>query len=64
MTLMIADVQSIVGSAIHMNELWASVIETVLATWLLQRQVGLACLSMIGLVVGTNIPQRIESSCF
>ena len=53
MTLMIADVEGIVGSLKHLNEVWASLIETALATWLLERQVGLASLSMIALVLGT-----------
>lgn len=58
MTLMIADVQGIVGSLTHLNELWASIIDTALATWLLERQVGLACLSMIGLVIGMKVQQN------
>ncbi len=54
MILMISDVQSIMSSLTHMHEVWASIVETALATWLLQRQVGLACLSMIGLVIGKD----------
>jgi hypothetical protein len=50
---MIADVEGVVGSLKHLNEVWASLIETALATWLLERQVGLASLSMIALVLGT-----------
>jgi ATP-binding cassette, subfamily C (CFTR/MRP), member 1 len=52
MTLMIADVEGVMGSVKHLNEAWASLIETALATWLLERQVGLASLSMIALVLG------------
>jgi hypothetical protein len=59
MTLMIADVQGIVGSLNHLNEVWASVIETALATWLLERQVGLASLSMIALILGTYTPPLV-----
>jgi hypothetical protein len=59
MTLMIADVQGIVGSLNHLNEVWASIIETALATWLLERQVGLASLSMIALILGTHTPPHI-----
>jgi ATP-binding cassette subfamily C (CFTR/MRP) protein 1 len=60
MTLMIADVQGIVGSLNHLNEVWASIIETALATWLLERQVGLASLSMIGLILGKyHLPTQI-----
>ena len=55
MTLMIADVQGIVGSMNHLNEVWAGMIETALATWLLERQVGLASLSMIALILGESI---------
>jgi hypothetical protein len=54
MTLMIADVQGIVGSLNHLNEVWANMIQTALATWLLERQVGLASLSMIGLILGKH----------
>lgn len=59
MTLMIADVQGIVGSLNHLNEVWASVIETALATWLLERQVGLASLSMIALILGNYIHPHV-----
>jgi len=59
MTLMIADVQGIVGSLNHLNEVWASIIETALATWLLERQVGLASLSMIALILVTHTPPHI-----
>jgi ATP-binding cassette subfamily C (CFTR/MRP) protein 1 len=52
MTLMIANVEGVMGSVKHLNEVWASLIETALATWLLERQVGLASLSMIALVLG------------
>jgi ATP-binding cassette subfamily C (CFTR/MRP) protein 1 len=52
MTLMIADVEGVMGSVKHLNEVWVSLIETALATWLLERQVGLASLSMIALVLG------------
>lgn len=61
MTLMIADVQGIVGSLNYLNELWASVIQTALATWLLERQVGLACLSMIALILGKPLPPPSRS---
>jgi hypothetical protein len=51
MTLMIADVEGITQSLKHLNEVWACFIETALATWLLERQVGLASLSMIALII-------------
>jgi ATP-binding cassette subfamily C (CFTR/MRP) protein 1 len=54
MTLMIADVEGIGGSLKNLHEVWVSLIETALATWLLERQVGLASLSMIALVLGTS----------
>ncbi|KFY90590.1 hypothetical protein V498_05885 [Pseudogymnoascus sp. VKM F-4517 (FW-2822)] len=52
MTLMIADVQGVVSGMTNIHEVWAGVIETGIAAWLLQRQVGLACLPVVGLGIG------------
>lgn len=46
-TLMSTDVERIVRGLREVNELWASVIQIMLATWLLQRQIGLACLAPV-----------------
>lgn len=54
MTLMIADVQGVVSGMTNIHEVWAGVIETGIAAWLLQRQVGLACLPVVGLGIGTH----------
>ena len=52
MTLMFNDVQKIMTSLIYVHELWAGIIETGLATWLLYRQTGAASFDMLGLAVG------------
>ncbi len=46
-TLMSTDVEKIVRGLREVNELWASAIQIVLATWLLQREIGLACLAPV-----------------
>jgi ATP-binding cassette, subfamily C (CFTR/MRP), member 1 len=52
MTLMGSDVERIVLGLTQFHELWASLIEAAIATWLLERQVGLACIAMVGLSIG------------
>ncbi|KAF1738030.1 Multidrug resistance-associated protein 7 [Beauveria bassiana] len=49
MTLMISDVQRIVKGAEFIYEVFVGIIETSLATYLLYRQIGVACFTMLGL---------------
>ncbi|KAM3454998.1 hypothetical protein NHJ6243_008687 [Beauveria neobassiana] len=49
MTLMISDVQRIIKGAEFVYEVFVGIIETSLATYLLYRQVGVACFTMLGL---------------
>ncbi|KAM3522971.1 hypothetical protein NHJ13051_005364 [Beauveria bassiana] len=49
MTLMISDVQRIIKSAEFIYEVFVGIIETSLATYLLYRQIGVACFTMLGL---------------
>ncbi|KAF2277337.1 putative ATP-binding cassette transporter [Westerdykella ornata] len=53
LTLMISDVQRIVSSGAYFHELWAALVETGIATWLLWRQVGPSSLAVLGLALGT-----------
>lgn len=52
MTLMISDVQRIIKGAEFIYEALAGILETSIATYLLYRQVGLACFTMLGLGIG------------
>jgi hypothetical protein len=52
-TLMGTDVERIVANLKNMHEAWASIIELGVAIWLLERQVGVACL--IPLVISLGI---------
>ena len=54
MTLMISDVQRIVGALSFVHEFWASPLETALATWLLWRQVGPSALTVLGVALGQS----------
>jgi ATP-binding cassette subfamily C (CFTR/MRP) protein 1 len=51
-TLMSADIDRIANGVKNIHELWFNVIEAGIATWLLQRQIGMACLAMVGLSLG------------
>jgi ATP-binding cassette subfamily C (CFTR/MRP) protein 1 len=52
-TLMGTDVERIVANLKNMHEAWASIIELAVAIWLLEREVGVACL--IPLVISLGI---------
>lgn len=51
-TLMVEDLQRIMSAIARGHEIWAGVIETGLATWLLYRQLGPSCFVMLGLAAG------------
>jgi hypothetical protein len=52
LTLTINDAQRISTSLTYLHELWAGILETGLATWLLWRQVGPSSLAVLGLALG------------
>lgn len=52
LTLTINDAQRISTSLTYVHELWAGLLETGLATWLLWRQVGPSSLTVLGLALG------------
>ncbi|KAH9430121.1 hypothetical protein MCOR02_009841 [Pyricularia oryzae] len=54
-TLMISDVQRIVGGLVYIHEVWAGVLETALATYLLQRVMGVSSVAMLGLALSCGV---------
>lgn len=52
MTLMVADVQRIATGLSYFHELWATVIEAAVFTYLLQNRVGISSLAVAGLAIG------------
>jgi hypothetical protein len=60
-TLMITDVQRIVKGLRYMHEVWAGILETAIGTWLLQRQWGSACFTMLGLAFGILLMSKKEA---
>lgn len=52
LTLMSADVERIVQGWQTMHDMWANVIEMALAIYLLEQQLGLACVVPVGVSVG------------
>lgn len=57
LTLMNSDAQRISTTLAFLHELWAGLLETALATWLLWRQVGPSSLTVVGLALGTFLFQ-------
>jgi ATP-binding cassette, subfamily C (CFTR/MRP), member 1 len=57
-TLMSTDVERIEQGLRDTHELWANVVQVGLATWLLQRELGLACLVPIVIAVCEYFPHR------
>lgn len=52
-TLMSADVERIVQGWQTMHEMWANVAEIALAIFLLERELGVACVVPVGVTIGT-----------
>lgn len=66
-TLMVDDLQRIMSAIARGHEIWAGVIETGLATWLLYMQLGPSCFVMLGLaavsgLISLQIIQRTGGS--
>jgi ATP-binding cassette subfamily C (CFTR/MRP) protein 1 len=57
MTLMSADVERIVTGMTTAHEMWANAIEVSLAIYLLQRQLGVACVIPVGIAIGKSLPE-------
>lgn len=61
-TLMSTDVERIEMGLRDTHELWANIVQVGLATWLLQRELGLACLVPIVIAVCEYFPRRYLTS--
>jgi ATP-binding cassette subfamily C (CFTR/MRP) protein 1 len=59
LTLMISDVQKIIGALAYGHELWVAPTETGLATWLLWRQIGPSSLTVLGIALSKYSRSRI-----
>lgn len=55
LTLTISDIQKITGTLTYMHEMWAGVLETALASWLLYRQLGASCFVILALALSMFI---------
>jgi hypothetical protein len=50
-TLMSTDVERIIFGLRFMHEFWANLIQVFIATWLLQRELGVACVAPIAISI-------------
>lgn len=53
-TLIGTDVETVIGGMNMIHELWASMTEIAIATWLIYRELGPACAMPIALAAGTS----------
>lgn len=51
-TLMSADCERIVRGMIDLHELWANITQVALATWLIEVQLGVACVAPVAVTLG------------
>ena len=59
LTLMSADIERIVTGWQTMHEIWANLIEIALAIYLLERQLGVACVIPVAVALGMPPPHSI-----
>lgn len=52
LTLMSTDVERIAETWSFVNEIWASLIQALIAVWLLEKQIGIACVYPVLISVG------------
>ena len=52
LTLMSTDVERIAETWSFVNELWANLIQALIAVWLLERQLGIACIAPVLISLG------------
>ncbi|KAK2026621.1 hypothetical protein LX32DRAFT_729954 [Colletotrichum zoysiae] len=61
-TLMISDTQRIVSGLAFIHELWAGILEIALATYLLQRIMGVSSVAMLGLALACGVLSSVVAS--
>lgn len=54
-TLMSTDVDRIIAGLPVLHDLWANIIQAALTTWLLERQLGVACIAPALMAIGKYI---------
>lgn len=62
-TLIGTDVETIIVGMNMIHELWASVVEIGIATWLIYRELGAACAMPIALAIGLSPSNKANSQC-
>jgi hypothetical protein len=62
-TLMSADIERIVQGLQTMHEIWANVAEIALAVFLLERELGIACVVPVGVSVGKPFDSSKSRLC-
>jgi ATP-binding cassette subfamily C (CFTR/MRP) protein 1 len=59
-TLMSTDCEKVVRGLMDIHELWANILQIGLATWLMERELGIACVTPIIVAVGMT-PRLLQS---
>lgn len=59
MTLMSADCERITRGLMDLHELWANLTQVALATWLIETQLGVACVAPIAVTLRESSPNLL-----
>jgi ATP-binding cassette, subfamily C (CFTR/MRP), member 1 len=57
-SLMSTDIQRIVDGLKFVHEIWANLLQVAIATWLLSREIGVACVAPVAISLGI-VPSQI-----
>jgi len=55
-TLMSTDVEQTIRGLIDLHEMWANVVQVAIATWLLEIELGTACVGPVIIALGKYLP--------
>jgi len=53
---MSTDVERIVQGCRQVHEVWANAVQVIFATWILERELGVACIAPVGICAGEINP--------
>jgi ATP-binding cassette subfamily C (CFTR/MRP) protein 1 len=54
-TLMSTDCERIVRGLLGLHDLWANIVQVALATWLIEKELGIACVGPLAITIGEII---------
>lgn len=62
-TLMSTDVERTIRGLLEMHDMWANVIQVAIATWLIETELGVACVAPIAIALGMFFRRGGDGLC-